>query len=177
MNIFFLDRNPVFAAKFMVDTHVNKMTLESAQLLSSAHRLNDGKEVVIIQDGKKTRRWVLEDSKRQETLYQVAHRHHPCNVWTRSNRRSYGWLYLHFIALGAEFERRFGKQHLSITKLGKILAREPDNISGIEWVDPPLAMPPEYHSDNAVESYRRYYSDGKQHLHAWTNRERPEWLK
>ena len=45
MNIFYIDENPVQAAEWMVDRHVVKMILESAQLLSTAHRLLDGKEI------------------------------------------------------------------------------------------------------------------------------------
>ena len=45
MNIFYLSDNPVEAAEWMVDRHVVKMVLESAQLLSTAHRLLDGNEM------------------------------------------------------------------------------------------------------------------------------------
>ena len=46
MNIFFLDKNPILAAKYHSDAHVIKMILESAQLLSTAHRVLDGYEVI-----------------------------------------------------------------------------------------------------------------------------------
>ena len=42
MNIFYLDRDPVVAAQMMVDKHVIKMILESAQMLCSAKRKLDG---------------------------------------------------------------------------------------------------------------------------------------
>ena len=42
MNIFYLDRDPVVAAQLMCDKHVVKMILESAQILSTAHRAIDG---------------------------------------------------------------------------------------------------------------------------------------
>ena len=44
MNIFYLDRDPVIAAQMMCDKHVVKMILESAQMLSTAHRVLDGDE-------------------------------------------------------------------------------------------------------------------------------------
>ena len=47
MNIFFLSENPIQAAEWMVDRHVVKMILESAQLLSTAHRLLDGQEIKV----------------------------------------------------------------------------------------------------------------------------------
>ena len=42
MNIFYLDRDPEIAAQMICDKHVVKMILESAQMLSSAHRFLDG---------------------------------------------------------------------------------------------------------------------------------------
>lgn len=42
MNIFFLDKDPVWAAQYHVDKHVVKMIQETAQLLSTAHRVLDG---------------------------------------------------------------------------------------------------------------------------------------
>ena len=42
MNIFYVDKDPMIAAQMMCDKHVVKMILESAQLLSTAHRVLDG---------------------------------------------------------------------------------------------------------------------------------------
>ena len=42
MNIFYLDKDPVKAAKYSCDKHVVKMILESAQMLCTAHRVQDG---------------------------------------------------------------------------------------------------------------------------------------
>ena len=42
MNIFVLDMNPVTAAQMQCDKHVVKMIVESAQMLSTAHRMIDG---------------------------------------------------------------------------------------------------------------------------------------
>ena len=44
MNIFFLDKDPRECARQHCDKHVVKMVIETAQLLSTAHRLLDGKE-------------------------------------------------------------------------------------------------------------------------------------
>ena len=46
MNIFILDKNPIKAAREHCDKHVVKMIVESGQMLSTAHRLLDGKEAV-----------------------------------------------------------------------------------------------------------------------------------
>jgi hypothetical protein len=44
MNIFVLDTNPAKAAKYHNNKHCVKMILETAQLLSTAHRIIDGKQ-------------------------------------------------------------------------------------------------------------------------------------
>ena len=44
MNIFVLDENPWAAARMHCDKHVPKIIVESAQMLSTAHRILDGKE-------------------------------------------------------------------------------------------------------------------------------------
>ena len=43
MNIFYLDKNPWVNAEMHCDKHVCKMIVEYAQLLSTAHRVLDGK--------------------------------------------------------------------------------------------------------------------------------------
>ena len=50
MNIFALHQDPVQAAQWHVDDHVNKMIIESAQMLSTAHRLFDGTPVEVTVD-------------------------------------------------------------------------------------------------------------------------------
>ena len=45
MNIFALDKDPTQAARMMCDKHVVKMILESAQLLSTAHRVLDCRDL------------------------------------------------------------------------------------------------------------------------------------
>ena len=42
MNIFILDKNPHVAAQMLCDKHVPKMIIESAQMLSTVHRMLDG---------------------------------------------------------------------------------------------------------------------------------------
>ena len=42
MNIFVLDQDPTQAAQLQCDKHVVKMIVESAQMLSTAHRVLDG---------------------------------------------------------------------------------------------------------------------------------------
>ena len=54
MNIFYLSHDVDECARFHVDKHVVKMILESAQLLSTAHRVLDGVESTVnVNDGTK----------------------------------------------------------------------------------------------------------------------------
>ena len=46
MNIFVLDENPVIAAKMACDKHIVKMILESAQMLCTAKRVQDGESCI-----------------------------------------------------------------------------------------------------------------------------------
>ena len=46
MNIFAVSNDPKQSAEWMVDKHVVKMILETAQLLSTAHRILDGTEYI-----------------------------------------------------------------------------------------------------------------------------------
>ena len=39
MNLFYVEKEPVAAAQALCDKHVVKMILETAQMLSTAHRL------------------------------------------------------------------------------------------------------------------------------------------
>ena len=83
MNIFYVDPDPGTAAQCLVDKHVVKMILESAQLLSTAHRLLDGIEFEgKSKSGRKARRWLLPDS-RDYTMYAATHINHPSAVWCR----------------------------------------------------------------------------------------------
>ena len=46
MNIFYLDKDPKICAEMHLDKHSSKMIVEYAQLMSTAHRVLDGKEVI-----------------------------------------------------------------------------------------------------------------------------------
>ena len=46
MNVFVLDYDPKTAAEMHCDKHVVKMILETAQLLSTSHRMLDGFEYI-----------------------------------------------------------------------------------------------------------------------------------
>jgi hypothetical protein len=165
----------------MVDRHVVKMILETAQLLSTAHRIIDGQSVTenVVNAKGKTRKkttWKLNDG-RDSVLYACTHANHPSAIWARQSRENYSWLYRHFLALGEEYSHRYGKRHLSIDKLESVLATPPHNLSATALTTMPSCMAPEYiTSTDPVTNYRNYYIKGKAALHRWTKRVPPQWM-
>lgn len=176
MNIFYIDSNPQKAAEYMVDRHIVKMILESVQLLSTAHRVLDGKEYVgQSKTGRKVKRWLLPDD-RETVLYKATHVSHPSAVWCRASNNNYNWLYAHFLALLDEYTYRYGKVH-KCASLVDALRSPPRNIDVGYLTQVTPAMPDEYKvPHNSVESYRNYYRSGKTHLHKYTKRSPPLWL-
>lgn len=90
MNIFVSNDCPHKSAKYLDDRRLNKMILESAQLLSTAINLNGG-----------------------NAPYKTTHKNHPVSKWTRKSKGNYSWLLKHFIALCLEFSKRRNKVHKS----------------------------------------------------------------
>jgi hypothetical protein len=184
VNIFYLDHDPVKAAEWMVDKHVVKMILESAQLLSTAHRVLDGRMEVIERyvNGsmparyRKLKRWRLDDG-RDNIVYQATHMNHPSAVWCRQSVENYAWLVEHFYALMNEYMHRYNKVHACNGELAYSLQSPPHNLKEYDWTPMPSAMAPEYKiSDDPCTNYRNYYKIGKAKMHKWTNRQPPDWI-
>lgn len=155
MNIFYLDHNPVRAAQMQCNKHVVKMVLETAQLLCTAHR---------------------ELGNDNAKLYNSTHINHPSAVWARESSANYQWLYVHFMGLAQEYRLRYGKEHKSWRKLGKLLRSMPPQIKRGRQTPVKLALPTEYKRACPVESYRAYYAGDKAAMLSYTKREWPEWL-
>jgi hypothetical protein len=182
MNIFYLDHDVKACAASHMDKHVVKMILEYSQLLSTAHRVLDGKQVVIKPEfipelGDKQKRskkiWKIDDD-RNESLYQASHINHPSAVWVRESVSHYDWLLDLLMALHEEYTFRYEKLHKGFSLLAPFLI-EPDNMKDNGFVPPPQAMPEQYKMDDTVEAYRSYYKFGKSHLAKWKKREPPIW--
>ena len=136
MNIFYLSHCPKKAAQYQYNKHVVKMILETGQLLCTAHHILDGIASV---------------------PYKATHKNHPSAIWVRSSVSAYMWAYEHMLALGAEYTKRYGKEHLTIAKCRESLANLPLNISNSKFVEPPQCMPDEYKESSAVHGYWNYY--------------------
>lgn len=183
MNIFILSNDPVEAAQLQCDKHVVKMIVESAQMLSTAHRMLDGE--VTLKPSKSGRRMVkhyelLDDMEADLTYYKAVHYNHPCTVWTMESSENYRWHWEHFKALGEEYKYRYGKDHATIQKLLNPLWTLPKNIPIGPLTPFRLAMQsnPECMFDDPVKSYRAFYKTKQDRFKmVWTNRNVPEWFK
>lgn len=140
-----------------MDKHVNKMILEGAQLLSSAHHMTNP------------------DAASIPDMYRLTHKNHPDAIWVRASINHYLYLMDLMEALNEECQYRYssGRDHLSLVK-----ARD--------WPFPSLpdltATPPPkcVHEDfkqipDTVDAYRNYYRRDKAHIAEWTKRGPPEW--
>lgn len=177
VNIFYLSTDAKQAAQWMVDKHVVKMVLETAQLLSTAHRMLDGRMVSgKTKTGRNAKRFVLDDG-RDQLIYQATHMNHPSAVWTRTSVENYLWLVEHFYALNEEYSHRYGGKVHKCFDLAYSLQSPPQNLRDYDMTPMPCAMDKQYIvSDDPVTNYRNYYKVGKAALHKWTNRQAPEWI-
>jgi hypothetical protein len=159
MNIFYLSNCPQEAAEAHNDKHCVKMILESAQMLSTAHRELDGDV--------------------PDILYKSTHKNHPSTIWTRSSKQHYDWLFRLFRMLSAEYSIRYSdhnfKVHKTWDKLGKLLEHAPKNIKDNGWVDPPQCMPDHCKKSDTIDAYRNYYLTEKASISTWKYSNQPTW--
>lgn len=97
MNIFVTSPDPIECAKYLDNSRIGKMLLESCQLLCAA---------------------VLYHHPEIKGLYKLTHKNHPCAVWTRQTNGNFQWLRRHAKALADEFIVRFGHPHACEKMLG-----------------------------------------------------------
>jgi len=173
-----------------LDKHCVKMILEYAQLLSTAHRMLDGKPYIDKTSGRSIKRWRMDNEGIEKLLFKASHINHPSAIWTRTNFQNYFWLSQLLLELCAEYTHRYNKVHsVDASGLSHFLATyEPKNISIGPFTEPPPAMP-EYckvpmiksmdmfvdHYDS-IASYRKYYLNEKRKFAVWTNRVMPNWF-
>ncbi len=190
MNIFALDNDPKLAAQYHNNAHCIKMILEQNQLLCTAHRVLDGKEI----EGKKQvagslparwrkfKTWKLEDKEKDVKLYKSTHVSHPSAVWCRQSDSNYRYLHDLLVELCKEYTFRYGKIHkCESSGLVSYLKTPPNNIPIGEFTQVTPAMPDEYIIPNdSIASYRNYYIGAKQHLAKWSgkvnSRSVPPWF-
>ena len=95
MQVFATYSDPIKCAKFLDNKRLNKMILESAQLLSSALHLNG-----------------------VTGPYKMTHIRHPLTSWVSKSRDNFKWLLRHIEALSNEYTHRFKKVHKTSLLIG-----------------------------------------------------------
>jgi len=148
-----------------MDKHVSKILLEAVQMLCSAKRILDPDDAV------------------NEQIYRLAHKNHPVTIWCRKSKANFEWTLDLIEELHNEWRFRYEHPDTKFHKsylMAQILKENmpSDDKFEVEGLTPfALAMPIEYKSDDAVESYRKYYmSPEKQQIASWNKRrEKPDW--
>jgi len=190
MNIFILDQDPITAAKLQCDKHVVKMIVESAQMLSTAHRMLDGVQGIRSSNSGKRQIKFYDlsignndrpgDIEAELLFYKDVHHNHPCTVWTRESLANYNWHWEHFRALCEEYKYRYGRYHATHDRLLWPLHIAPTLIPDVGLTPFPLAMkanPECIFPEDPVKSYRLYYQTKKDRFKmVWSKRSIPEWF-
>ena len=184
MNIFTTNICPIVSAQEMCDKHVVKMIVEYAQLMSTAHRVLDGEQY----EGRtrlnhRIKRWLHPDKDLEELLYKASHIKHPSGIWCRSTTGNYKWLYDHFIASCDEYTHRYGKTHLTRTKLEEVFKTPPKNLPAGPQTEFAVAIAPDqkcrqipgFDKLPVVDKYKQYIRSDKSFA-VWTKREKPSWF-
>lgn len=202
MNIFAIEADdsgnpdPVASAKSQCDDHIQKMYIESAQMLSTAHRLLDGRLTYVERTDKKgnlvydkmgnvkmKKHWELSSPTLESVLYKVVHPKHPSTLWTMESQHNYNWHVKHLEALLNEFAKRHHKMPKTHELLW-YLKQPPANIPKTEKATPiKLAMNQFPHCVvlvdgvvDVVQSYRNFYIEDKARFATWEKGSpAPEW--
>jgi hypothetical protein len=157
MNLFYVEKEPVAAAQALCDKHVVKMILETAQMLSTTHRLSETPQAPFV--------------------YKMTHKNHPSTKWLRSSQVAYRWGLEHLEALFAEYSHRYGKIHKTEREKFQHLKIIPQDLPQAPFVDPPQCMYDECRGADTVAAYRAYYRTRRNEIDMrWSKRAVPVWL-
>jgi hypothetical protein len=160
VNIFVTDPCPVKSATALDDSRLNKMILESAQLLSNAIHEHVPDLAPLV--------------------YEKVNFNQRCSRWARATRSNYSWLLEHLTALLFEKVHRTDRVHTTMRLLDLFREAE-ESIPEGELTEFPNSS---YYKDdeNVLAAYRKTLL--KKWINAkvvgsksWTNREPPPWLK
>lgn len=185
MNIFVLDTDITKCAHAHIDLHVGKMILEIAQLLSTAiwvdkylgtaPRALNKEELDVIKTEARPAKLIPIDERTEAGFirYLPTHVNHPCSIWVRSSYDNYRWALSLVEALNEEAQWRGFKAHASCAEA--LALPDPQNIPRIGLTPFAQAMPDEYMSLDAVDSYRHYYMGEKANIAVWRRRGKPDW--
>jgi len=177
MNIFYTDPNPSKCALQHCDLHMNKMLIEYAQLLSTAHRVLDGTEYKELSKANRSiKRWKLANPIYEHFLYKATHVNHPSAIWVRDSGNHYAWLYTVWYELNKMYTAKTGKVHGTYF-LNDYLEYTPQNSSENEFVPPYVAIDknqyPDIHeqlTDNIITTVKAYQLYMNRKFQEWQTR-------
>jgi hypothetical protein len=157
MNIFYLDKSPIVSAKAMTNKHVVKMILETAQLMSTAHHVLDGDNLIV----------------NRNRIYKKTHVNHPSAIWVRESIGNYLWTRDHLYALLQEYAIRFNKSvndHKTYDVFTNLFYPPLHINSNFDTTPMRIAITDTKHHvpNNPIASYRNYYIAEKLKLDSTT---------
>lgn len=175
MNVFCLDSSPTLAAQYLCDKHINKMIVESAQMLANAFSLE---------------RLAKPDCPRSQKGQPRSHGYpkHPCTIWTYETKANADWLCNHALAMSDERHYRWEDkpEHFSIAFIKWCKSNLGDSIAPDgNLTDFAIAISNDmkcrtsvknFDDLTSIEKYRFYYQYDKPFV-KWTKRHRPHWFK
>lgn len=164
MNIFVVSRDPETCARALDDKRLNKMILETAQIICSVINIQAGSQV---------------------TAYKTSHAHHPITEWAMK-RRHRQWLYRLGIAYGDEIIHRRGSKHSCHLVLEALtfnypeLLRYPGDLPDTEFYNGAkhTKLGLDFTHLPVRKAYRTYLNarwPNDKRKPTWTNREPPAW--
>ena len=157
MNLFVSSYCPILSAKALDDLRLNKMCIETAQLLSTA--VHNG---ALRASGE---------------VYRRAYPNHPVTRWVFSSPEALWWTIRHFRALLSEYQLRRGRVHGSSRILDALVVCDED----AKWISP---TPSSYcnctpHKDlPIIDAYRKTLQEkwlADIRYPRWTNSSPPDW--
>jgi hypothetical protein len=177
MNIFVLDNDPQYAAIMMCDKHVVKMIVESCQLMSTAHHVLDGQEIVrVAKNGRKFHTYETTNLPGSPNFLRCTMINHPCTIWTRESISNYQWVWVHTNELLHQYSIRYNKDHTYTNLVKQTLVNAPRKLQALQQTPFAQAMPDQYKNRDAVEAYRQYYIHEKARFAKWKAGNTPLWF-
>jgi len=149
VNIFYLHHAAPLAAVMHCDSHVVKMSLETAQILCTVHHIHGNGENV---------------------PYKSTHIHHPSVIWAAESKVQYMWLQNLGVYLCREYYVRYGRRHACEKYINGVLSKPPEALikGKYLWREPPQAMPDDCKVEgDAITAYRKYYQKHKSSFAKW----------
>lgn len=163
MNVFYLDTDIKKCAEYHCDRHVVKMIVEYTQILNTS-LFNLGVD-------------------KSQLFYRPTHMNHPSVRWASESCDNWIWLHILTQNLNDEYKFRYDhtNNHLSFEKLINsnliTLAKNIKTWKSKTFTKVSQAMNSDCYDEDSLIAYRKYYNTHKKHLHKWTKREVPYWIK